>query len=118
MVNRRNKASPAPHAQAPQKDKDYTLWALLAIVAAVLITALFFAQPNVAVGASNIGKSVGGNAYATTMPGPVDSLAPTQCDVSAVCDGSKLIRQRADCTSFEAFCANGCDYRGGSAVCL
>jgi hypothetical protein len=91
------------------KDVDYTIPALLAIVATVLITALFFAQPNIAVRAHNIG----GASIATATDAPSDAA----CEVSSLCDGTRLIRQQADCSHIEAFCTNGCTYVSGDAVC-
>jgi len=116
MVKRKVSAAAVQPQVTREKDKDYTVPALIAIVAAVLITALFFAQPNVAQRASAIG-TVGGNAY-VSAPAAADKLAPTSCEPSSICDGTKLIRQQRDCTRFEAFCTNGCDFRAGNAACL
>ena len=120
MVSRRAGARAAVHSQASAApaaaDVDYTAWGLIAIVATVLITALFFAQPNVAQSAQLTPSTLGGKAVATGTPS--DSLAPTVCDVRSACDGTKLIRTQADCSQFEAYCTNGCDYRAGNAVCL
>ena len=73
-----------------EKDVDYTTAGLLAIVAAVLITALFFAQPNVAERASLAPDStLGGKAYGA------DLTPEVKCEPSSVCDGSRLLRQSA-----------------------
>ena len=93
------------------KDVDYTVPGLIAIVVVVLLTALFFVQPNVAEGAN-----LSGQAYDSVDA--TDALAPDVCEVSSYCDGSRLIRRSADCQLYEAFCTRGCSDSSGYAVCL
>lgn len=107
MARRATKGTPRAPAAA-EKDVDYTIPALLAIVATVLLTALFFS--NTAVAARNIGGQP------IAVPPSVTSDSGS-CEVSSLCDGTRLIRQRADCTQIEAFCTNGCSYIQGDAVC-
>jgi len=90
---------------------DYTITGLVVIVGIVVVTALFFAQPNVAVGAGNIA----GQAYAPA--GIADTLTPDTCEQASFCDGSRLVRQGADCQQYEAFCTYGCSYENGHARC-
>lgn len=92
-----------------KKDVDYTVAGLVSIVGVVILTALFFAQPNVAEGAN-----LSGEAYSSD----VDTLAPNTCEVSSYCDGSRLVRQGADCQLYEAYCTRGCSDADGHAVCL
>lgn len=103
--------APAKQKTVTSKDVDYTVPSLITIVAVVLLTALFFAQPNVAVGAN-----LSGQAYVSEET--VDTLAPDTCEVSSYCDGSRLIRRSADCQLYEAFCTRGCSDSSGYAVCL
>lgn len=96
------------------KDVDYTMPGLLALVAIVLFTGIFFAQPTdygrVETSASS--NNVGGQpTYALVSP-------EVSCDESSLCDGTRLIRQRSDCSRYEAFCQNGCAVSLEGATCI
>lgn len=105
-------AKPSKAAKPRVYDADYTITGLVVIVAVVIVTAMFFAQPNVAVGAGNIA----GQAYAPNTAG-IDALAPGSCEAASYCDGSRLIRQSNGCKQYEAFCTRGCSYAQGQAQC-
>jgi hypothetical protein len=98
-----------------EKDVDYTVPALIALVAIVVFTALFFAQDGKIAALSSTNKNVVGQAFGVPN---VDPDAPTDCMIQSWCDGSRLVRQREDCTQYIAFCQYGCDTLDGQAVCL
>jgi hypothetical protein len=104
--------APVKQKAVVAKDVDYTIPGLIAIVATVLLTALFFAQPNVAEGANLSGQAYG------AAESSARALSPDTCEVSSYCDGSRLVRQGADCQLYEAFCTRGCSDVSGHAVCL
>jgi hypothetical protein len=105
-----------PSASAKNEDVDYTVPSLIALVGVVLLTALFFAQPNVAENANFSGK-----AYAdagTSEEESAEAQAPSVCEASAYCEGSRLVRQGSDCREYIAYCTYGCVYDAkGFAVC-
>ena len=107
----------APISSGAVQEHNYTIPGLIAIVLVVLITGLFFAQPNIADRASMIDlpqKTTAGLAY-----GAAPSQTPTQaCEVSSLCDGSRLVRQSKDCNHFIAYCSHGCDPQPSGARCL
>jgi hypothetical protein len=118
MAKRARTQRPKAAAVHAEKDVDYTIPALVAIVLTVLVTALFFAQPNVAERAGNIGDQTLGGQSVALPQGATAQSGSAQCDVMSICDGSRLIRQQGDCTEFVAYCTYGCEYRGGAATCI
>lgn len=96
------------------KDVNYTIHGLLALVAIVLLTALFF-TPHIATSASQ--ANLAGSAYGTAGVQTTTSQAPSSCTVESRCEGTKLIHQAADCTQYTAFCKNGCIDRADGSVC-
>lgn len=106
---RPTKAPAVSVKQAGTEVRNYTVPGLIAIVFIVLITALFF-TPHLAEQASNIG----GQAISTGSP----STPAQTCEVSSLCDGSKLIHQNVDCSQFVAYCTHGCTTTVNGAQCL
>jgi hypothetical protein len=92
------------------KDVNYTVPGLIALVAIVLVTAMYFSQPNIAERAST--GNLAGSAYASPVAESVK-----ECDASSYCDGTKLVRQHTDCTEYVAFCQYGCSVTPSGATC-
>lgn len=93
-------------------ERDFTIPGLLALFGIVLVTALFFAQPNVAERASS--SNLYGSAVGLTQSDPD---APASCNAYSYCDGTKLVRQQDDCRQFVSFCKYGCEERADGAIC-
>lgn len=93
-------------AKAPakkEKDVDYTVAGLLAIVAIVLFTAMFFkgGVPQ----AASTGQAWSGDAVETVG----DPDAPDECEAMSYCDGTRLVRRHTDCNEYVGFCQFGCE---------
>lgn len=104
--------APASSARshAVEMDVNYTVPALIAMVAVVLLTALFFSQPSSSDGAlaNTAGQAAGMD---------VDSQSTDTCEAVSYCEGSKLIRRASDCNQYVAYCQYGCAMRDGHATC-
>jgi hypothetical protein len=99
----------APRSGA--RDVDYTVTGIIVIVAIVVITAVFLARPSTVDALP--GSTLGGKAFDAGGT----AVEPSACEQSSFCDGTRLVRQGADCRQYEAFCTYGCSYRDGHAVC-
>lgn len=95
-------------APKASKDVDFTVPGLLAIVAIVLFTAIFFRGGSTTIAAT-------GGAYETGIT--ADVHAPDSCEASSYCDGTRLIRQHDDCNQYVAHCQYGCEQLDGHAQC-
>jgi hypothetical protein len=101
-------------AKAADKGVDYTVTGLVVLIAVVVLTALFFSQRTSCMNGVSVDGNIGGQAISTGS----DAAPAKVCDVSSFCDGSRLVRQGADCAQYEAFCTYGCGYSSGHAYCL
>ena len=100
----------APKETHKEKDVDYTIPGLLAIVAVVLFTGLFFRGiPSSDINSGNLA----GGAIETT----VDVDAPDECEATSYCDGTRLIRRHSDCNEYIAYCQFGCEQLATGAQC-
>lgn len=96
----------AKRADKIDKDVDYTVPALVAIVAAVLITALFFASPH----SESTVAGAAGYAPATNVP---------VCEPSSYCvTRNDIERQAPDCSIYKVHCQDGCIEGAQGAFCL
>ncbi len=93
-----------------ERDVNYTIPALIAIVAVVLLTALFFAKPTGTTNTMNAAGQAAG--IEETLPAVQDT-----CEATSHCEGSKLVRQASDCNTYVAYCQYGCSEIGGHAIC-
>ena len=107
-------AARASHKPAPkEKDVNYTIPSLLSLFGIVLVTAIYFAQSSGGT-VSTSQANIAGNAYGAAA---ADSQAPSSCDMQSRCEGTKLVRQNADCSQEIAFCRYGCDLTPSGAQC-
>jgi hypothetical protein len=95
-------------APVKEKDVDYTVPGLLALVAIVLFTALFFAQEGHIPALASTGQAYQATETADT---------PMNCEPQSWCDGTRLVRQHDDCAQYVAYCQYGCAETDGGAVC-
>lgn len=96
------------------KDVNYTVPGILALVAIVLVTAMYF-TPGISMRASGNAdvRNYAGYAYAG-----IDITAPDVCEVQSHCEGTKLIRQTSDCRQLSAWCSHGCVQQDDGAICV
>jgi hypothetical protein len=93
-----------------EPETNYTIPGLVAIVAIVLLTAIFFAQPR-AISSTQAGNAAG-------LAGDSSSVSSANCDPTSYCENhNKLIRQHTDCQTYVTYCQEGCMETTDGALC-